>query len=66
MTTNTYGGYTVDQLRGFIAHTFDTEHGGDSIDDLTRDGAASARIVRDLLDAIEPQQDGDLLRPVAR
>ncbi|MGU2444384.1 hypothetical protein ACTXHA_28625 [Burkholderia cenocepacia] len=66
MTTNTYGGYTVDQLREFIAHTFDTEHGGDTIDELTGDTAASANIVRDLLDAIEPQQDGDLLRPVAR
>ncbi|MBJ9695719.1 hypothetical protein [Burkholderia cenocepacia] len=66
MTTNTYGGYTVAQLREFIAHTFDAEHGGDTIDELTRDTGASANIVRDLLDAIEPQQDGDLLRPIAR
>ncbi|VWB89092.1 hypothetical protein BLA13014_04127 [Burkholderia aenigmatica] len=66
MTTNTYGGYTVAQLRSFIAHTFDTEHGGDTIDELAGDTAASANIVRDLLDTIEPQQDGDLLRPVAR
>ncbi|WP_236872945.1 hypothetical protein [Burkholderia sp. LA-2-3-30-S1-D2] len=66
MTTNTYGGYTVAQLREFIRHHYDAEHGGDNIDELTRDNSASVTIVRDLLDAIEPQQDGDLLRPVAR
>ncbi|MBB2928349.1 hypothetical protein [Paraburkholderia silvatlantica] len=52
MDAKTYGGYTIAQLRQFIAHTFDTEHGGDSIDDLTHDGAASANIIRDLLDAL--------------
>ncbi|WP_227789506.1 MULTISPECIES: hypothetical protein [unclassified Burkholderia] len=66
MTTNTYGGYTVDQLREFIRHHYDAEHGGDNIDELTNDSSASVKIVRDLLDAIEPQQDGDLLRPIAR
>ncbi|MBN3832906.1 hypothetical protein [Burkholderia sp. Ac-20344] len=66
MTTNTYGGYTVAQLREFIRHHYDAEHGGDNIDELTRDNSASVKIVRDLLDAIEPQRDGDLLRPVAR
>ncbi|WP_063892439.1 hypothetical protein [Burkholderia anthina] len=66
MTTNTYGGYTVDQLREFIRHHYDPEHGGDNIDELTNDSSASVKIVRDLLDAIEPQQDGDLLRPIAR
>ncbi|MDF3115833.1 hypothetical protein KPA94_20625 [Burkholderia semiarida] len=66
MTTNTYGGYTVAQLREFIRHHYDAEHGGDNIDELTRDSSASVKIVRDLLDAIEPQRDGDLLRPVAR
>ncbi|WP_175974557.1 hypothetical protein [Burkholderia sp. BCC1047] len=66
MTTNTYGGYTVDQLREFIRHHYDAEHGGDNIDELTSDRSASVKIVRDLLDAIEPQQDGDLLRPIAR
>ncbi|OXI67435.1 hypothetical protein CFB81_22520 [Burkholderia sp. AU28863] len=66
MTTNTYGGYTVDQLREFIRHHYDAEHGGDNIDELTNDSSASVKIVRDLLDAIEPQQDGDPLRPIAR
>ncbi|MEB2535855.1 hypothetical protein SB394_02600 [Burkholderia sp. BCCIQ04A] len=66
MTTNTYGGYTIDQLREFIRHHYDAEHGGDNIDELTNDSSASVKIVRDLLDAIEPQQDGDLLRPIAR
>ncbi|UEC01199.1 hypothetical protein [Burkholderia vietnamiensis] len=66
MTTNTYGGYTVDQLREFIRHHYDAEHGGDNIDELTNDSSVSVKIVRDLLDAIEPQQDGDLLRPIAR
>ncbi|WP_338340153.1 hypothetical protein [Burkholderia vietnamiensis] len=66
MTTNTYGGYTVDQLREFIRHHYDAEHGGDNIDELTNDSSASVKIVRDLLDAVEPQQDGDLLRPIAR
>ncbi|HDV8348782.1 TPA: hypothetical protein RKT01_000518 [Burkholderia vietnamiensis] len=66
MTTNAYGGYTVDQLREFIRHHYDAEHGGDNIDELTNDSSASVKIVRDLLDAIEPQQDGDLLRPIAR
>ncbi|KGC67575.1 hypothetical protein DP57_2337 [Burkholderia pseudomallei] len=66
MTTNTYGGYTVDQLREFIRHHYDAEHGGENIDELTNDSSASVKIVRDLLDAIEPQQDGDLLRPIAR
>ncbi|MFA8336346.1 hypothetical protein [Burkholderia cenocepacia] len=66
MTTNTYGGYIVDQLREFIRHHYDAEHGGDNIDELTNDSSASVNIVRDLLDAIEPQQDGDLLRPIAR
>ncbi len=66
MPTNTYGGYTVDQLREFIRHHYDAERGGDSIDELTNDSSASVKIVRDLLDAIEPQQDGDLLRPIAR
>ncbi|WP_249207064.1 hypothetical protein [Burkholderia cenocepacia] len=66
MTTNTYGGYTVDQLREFIRHHYDAEHGGDNIDELTNDSSASVKIVRDLLDAIEPQQDGELLRPIAR
>lgn len=66
MTTNTYGGYTVDQLREFIRHHYDAEHGGDNIDELTNDSSASVKIVRDLLDAIEPQHDGDLLRPIAR
>lgn len=66
MTTNTYGGYTVDQLREFIRHHYDAEHGGDNIDELTNDSSASVKIVRDLLDAIEPQKDGDLLRPIAR
>ncbi|WP_156438007.1 hypothetical protein [Burkholderia sp. BDU5] len=66
MTTNTYGGYTVDQLREFIRHHYDAEHGGDNIDELRNDSSASVKIVRDLLDAIEPQQDGDLLRPIAR
>ncbi|UKV75196.1 hypothetical protein FOC29_28215 [Burkholderia vietnamiensis] len=66
MTTNTYGGYTVDQLREFIRHHYDAEHGGDNIDELTNDSSANVKIVRDLLDAIEPQQDGDLLRPIAR
>lgn len=63
--TTTYGGYTVQQLREFIAHTFNTEHGGDTIDELAGDTAASANIVRDLLDAIEPPHGGDLLAPVA-
>ncbi|WP_231130884.1 hypothetical protein [Burkholderia vietnamiensis] len=36
------------------------------IDELTNDSSASVKIVRDLLDVIEPQQDGDLLRPIAR
>lgn len=66
MTTNTYGGYTVDQLREFIRHHYDAEHGGDNIDELTNDSSASVKIVRDLLDAIEPQKDGELLRPIAR
>ncbi|MBG0865459.1 hypothetical protein [Burkholderia sp. 9779_493] len=66
MTTNTYGGYTPDHLREFIRHHYDAEHGGDNIDELTNDSSASAKIVRDLLDAIEPQKDGDLLRPIAR
>lgn len=66
MTTNTYGGYTVDQLREFIRHHYDAEHGGHNIDELTNDSSASVNIVRDLLDAIEPQKDGDLLRPIAR
>ncbi|WP_257140556.1 hypothetical protein [Burkholderia sp. RF2-non_BP3] len=66
MTTNTYGGYIVDQLREFIRHHYDAEHGGDNIDELTNDSSASVKIVRDLLDAIEPQQDGDLLRPITR
>ena len=66
MATNTYGGYTVDQLREFIRHHYDAEHGGDNIDELTNDSSASVKIVRDLLDAVEPQQDGDLLRPIAR
>ncbi|WP_175920347.1 hypothetical protein [Burkholderia pyrrocinia] len=66
MTTNTYDGYTVAQLREFIRHHYDAEHGGDNIDELSRDNSASVTIVRDLLDAIEPQQDGDLLRPIAR
>ncbi|WP_322038212.1 hypothetical protein [Burkholderia cenocepacia] len=66
MTTNTYGGYTVDQLREFIRHHYDAQHGGDNIDELTNDSSASVKIVRDLLDAIEPQRDGDLLRPIAR
>ncbi|RQU16285.1 hypothetical protein DF153_21085 [Burkholderia cenocepacia] len=66
MTTNTYGGYTVDQLREFIRHHYDAEHGGDNIDELTNDSSASVKIVLDLLDAIEPQQNGDLLRPIAR
>ncbi|MCA8242882.1 hypothetical protein [Burkholderia sp. AU32262] len=66
MNTNTYGGYTVAQLREFVRHHYDAEHGGDNIDELTNDSSASVKIVRDLLDAIEPQQDGDLLRPIAR
>lgn len=64
--TTTYGGYTVDQLREFIRHHYDAEHGGDNIDELTRNNSASVNIVRDLLDAIEPPKGGDLLAPVAR
>ncbi|WP_321789357.1 hypothetical protein [Burkholderia pyrrocinia] len=66
MTTNTYGGYTVVQLRQFITDHFDPEHGGNTIDEIAGDDSASVKILRDLLDAIEPQQDGDLLRPIAR
>jgi hypothetical protein len=53
MTDKTYSGLTVAKLREYIAHTFDAENGGDTIDELTQSSGTSANVIRDLLDALE-------------
>lgn len=45
-----YGGYTVDELREYVAHN---ERTGESVDMLLGNDASSAQIIGDLLDSIE-------------
>jgi hypothetical protein len=48
-----YGGHTIAALKRFVAHTFDPVHGGDTIDEICKDSATSARVIVDLIAEIE-------------
>ena len=49
MSEKTYGGHSIEALREFIAHTFDAQHGGDTIDEVCSDSSTSARVMTDLI-----------------